>query len=123
MKGGATPGAPVVELKRLVSAKLLDLQHGVDVRRSDGFEAARSLVLPGHGKALMDAVRVQVTAMATAERDALLRSRADARRKEGDTLLIGAAVAAVSICIRLGIALLLVYLRLRNKRRGKQPEP
>ncbi|MDQ2734765.1 MAG: hypothetical protein M3Y55_07195 [Pseudomonadota bacterium] len=69
----------------------------------------------------MDAVRAQVASMEMAERDALLRSRADARHKEHDILIIGAVVAAVSICTRLGIALLLVYLRRRNKRRGQHP--
>lgn len=116
---GALPDAQVAVLERLIAAKLSELQRGIDVRRREGFAAAQAEVVSGNGKALMDAVRAQVAAMAAAERRELRNNGEEVQRKERDTLRVAGAVAAVSIALRIAIALLLVHLR----RRGKKASP
>jgi CHASE3 domain sensor protein len=111
---GALADAQVAVLERLIAEKLSELQHGIEVRRRDGFAAARAEVVAGHGKVLMDAVRSQVATMAKAERRALQSSGEEVLRKQRDTLRVAAAVAAVSIALRIAIALLLVHLRRRG---------
>ena len=111
---GELPGAQVAALERLIAAKLAELQAGVEVRRRDGFAAARAEVLGGNGKALMDAVRGHVAEMAAAVHRQLLTSGQEVRRKERDTLRVAIAVAVVSIALRIAIALFLVHLRKRG---------
>jgi methyl-accepting chemotaxis protein len=67
----------IASLRPLVTAKFAEMQDTVDLRRSQGFEAARVVVLQDKGKAVMDQIRTLVAAMDNEERS-LLGVRTDA---------------------------------------------
>jgi methyl-accepting chemotaxis protein len=54
-------------VRPLVTAKFQEMQQTIDLRDSDGFEAARAVVLQNKGKAVMDQIRGLLTAMTDAE--------------------------------------------------------
>src|SRR5262249_20608491 len=72
----------VAELRRLAGAKLAELGRVLDVRRAQGPEPARRLVLEGAGRRAMDAVRTLVAALEAREHDLL-----DERRRAADASL------------------------------------
>ena len=45
-------------LEPLIERKLAELQMSIDLRRKEGFAAANQVVIAGHGKELMDQIRV-----------------------------------------------------------------
>ncbi len=56
--------ARVAELRRRVEAKLVELRETIERRRTQGPDAALAIVNSDRGKAAMDAVRAQLSAMA-----------------------------------------------------------
>ncbi|MCS3675955.1 CHASE3 domain sensor protein, partial [Salinibacter ruber] len=62
------------ELTPLIDAKFAELQETIDLRRTEGFEASREVVLSDRGKATMDDIRTILDEM-VAEEQALLESR------------------------------------------------
>jgi CheY-like chemotaxis protein/signal transduction histidine kinase/CHASE3 domain sensor protein len=59
-----TQQARVAQLRMHVEAKLAELKETIDVRRSQGLEPALAIVNSDRGKAEMDAIRSQLSAMA-----------------------------------------------------------
>lgn len=57
----------LVSLKSIVSEWFKFSESTIDARRTLGFEAAVSLITSGHGKALMDQIRVRIVNMKEAE--------------------------------------------------------
>ena len=62
------------DLTPLIDAKFAELQETIDLRRTEGFEASREVVLSDRGKATMDDIRTILDDM-VAEEQALLKSR------------------------------------------------
>jgi PAS domain S-box-containing protein len=61
-------------LQPLVEKKIAELQRTIELRKSEGFEAANRVVLQGSGKQWMDQIRAIIAEMATEEKN-LLRIR------------------------------------------------
>jgi methyl-accepting chemotaxis protein len=98
-------------LEEAVAGKLNELGQNIDVRRSQGFEAARADLMKRGAEALMDRVREQAIALARAERELLSQRQQAQRKREQDVLLIGVLIATLSIAIRIVIAWSLARLR------------
>ena len=69
--------ADAERISALVRDKLDELEETIQVRREDGFDAARAIVASGTGKAAMDRIRAQVDAMRTREGDVLYASKGE----------------------------------------------
>ena len=88
------------EMSPLVAAKLAELQRTIELRRTQGLEAALKIVLTGEGKRTMDEIRRVLAAMELEERD-LLKQRADAAEASAaaaKTAILAVAAAAV-LCV------------------------
>jgi methyl-accepting chemotaxis protein len=99
-------------LAPLIDAKLAELKQSIDLRRSEGFDAATKVVLSNVGKATMDQIRGLVAEADQEEKD-LLKARTDDARASADSTmsiilwggLIGTlAVAAIGWLISSSLA-------------------
>ena len=95
----------LARLDAAVAAKLAELSRTIELRRSQGFNAAQQAIRSGDDAATMTAIRDQVTVLARNERNFLMRRQADTREHERDTLLVGIFIAALSVTTRILIAL------------------
>lgn len=89
--------ASLQRVESLSQSKLAELGTTIDVRRRDGFDAARAIVLDNKGRETMDGIRAEIAAMRGREA-ALLAARADSMRKTENRV-----VAVIVICILLGV--------------------
>ena len=83
------------QLAPLVQAKLAELQQTIDLRRTQGFAAARQVVLTDRGKAVMDQIRTLTQAMGDEESGLLGKRRsatAGAKSQTEHTIMIGFAL-------------------------------
>ena len=101
----ATQETNLAKLDDTVAAKLAELGQTIALRQQQGFNAAQGAIRNGGGGAEMAAIRQQVTVLAENERHFLLRRQADTREHERDTLLVGIFIAALSVTVRILIAL------------------
>ena len=88
----------VMELRRLVSAKLAELHATVEQRQAGHTEAALAMVNSDDGLRLMQDIRDRIAALQTAE-DRLLASRQSIAARSGILLQAGVAFAFLLICI------------------------
>jgi methyl-accepting chemotaxis protein len=70
----------------LLDAKLAELKQTIDLRRTDGFDAALKVMLTNAGKSIMDRIRAIVGAADQAEKD-LLAQRIDEARSSSDATM------------------------------------
>ena len=96
----AVQQARLDELAPLIEEKFAEMQETIDVRSTQGFDAARTIVLTDAGKAVMDEIRGLLGEIRTDE-EALLVKRAE----EADTT---AAATQAVVIIGTGITLLIV---------------
>jgi CHASE3 domain sensor protein len=101
----ATQEANLAKIDAAVSAKMSELGRTILVRQQQGFAAAQAAIRHGDGGAAMNSIRQQVTLLAETERRFLMRRQADTREHERDTLLVGIFIAALSVTMRILIAL------------------
>lgn len=89
-------------LEPLIVERLMRLHQTIEVRRAQGFEAARQLVASGEGKLVMDEIRQTLVEM-RAEEDQWLRSRtsveAASARHTINAVLLGAILAGVMVIV------------------------
>ncbi|AEE45184.1 methyl-accepting chemotaxis protein [Cellulomonas fimi] len=105
---GLTSDNPVqqdrlTELEPLVAAKFAEMQETIDVRDSQGFEAARAIVVSDEGKAVMDQIR-GVLEDVRADEQALLEQRAqESAAAAGATkaVVVGGSALAVVVVVAL----------------------
>jgi methyl-accepting chemotaxis protein len=90
----------IAQAEPLIDAKLAELKRTIDLRRTQGIDAALKVVLGGEGKKSMDDLRRILSAMDQEERDLL--------RQRGDTADAGARAAKATIVFGALIALALV---------------
>ncbi|MFC4062762.1 methyl-accepting chemotaxis protein [Planomonospora corallina] len=94
----------ITSLRSLIDAKFAEMQQTIDLRRAEGFEAARAVVLSDKGRAVMDEIRTTLTEMRQAE-ESLLTVRASEADSTASTtknvVLFGTSLAAV---VLLGLA-------------------
>jgi CHASE3 domain sensor protein len=88
-----------------IAATLSALGETIALRQQKGFEAARLAIRNGDDGKAMAAIRQQVTVLAENERRFLTRRQAATREHERDALLVGVFIAALSVTVRLLIAL------------------
>ena len=101
----ATQEANLAKIDVAVSAKLAELGKTIQVRQQQGFNAAQLAIRNGDGGQAMNSIRQQVMVLAENERRFLLRRQAATREHERDTLLVGIFIAALSVTVRILIAL------------------
>lgn len=99
----------------LAESKLDELRQTIDIRRDDGFAAARAIVEKNSGKATMDAIRREVDAMRAHESDLLNANTSRMRGTEGQIVLIVAVTIALSLIGRLVGLFLAGWLRARQE--------
>ena len=68
VRANAEQRSHIQSLQSNLDAKLSELDETIAIRRAQGFEAARGVVLTDRGKAAMDAIRSEVQEMLSAER-------------------------------------------------------
>jgi methyl-accepting chemotaxis protein len=94
--GNPEQGRRMAVLRPLLGAKLDELARTIDVRRTQGFEAARAIVLTGAGKETMDAIRQSLGELVAAE-SALLTTRLQAAADyEARAAVAGIAVGLIA---------------------------
>lgn len=72
----------------------------IELRRTEGLEAARDAVMEGEGKRIMDAIRIDIDQLASAEDDLLIERAADTEASVDTTtgiLVSGVVVALVTV--------------------------
>ena len=102
-------------LDKAVAAKLAELGRTIALRQQQGFNAAQVAIRNGDDGAAMAQIRQQVTVLAENERRFLLRRQADTREQERDTLLVGIFIAALSVTVRILIALGIRHVHSRRQ--------
>ncbi|UDF04110.1 response regulator [Asticcacaulis sp. AND118] len=118
IKGSSTQEARMVSLKYRVNSKLTELEDTVALRRTQGFDAAASVVRTDKGKADMDQVRVLVAAMQSEE-----RTRRSQRLEEMKAAYTTAVVAVVLTAISgLILTLIIAYLVRRAAEAARRQE-
>ena len=100
-----TQEANLAKIDVAVAAKLSALSQTIVLRQQKGFEAAQREIRNGDDGRAMAAIREQVTVLAESERRFLMRRQAASREHERDALLVGVFSAALSITVRILIAL------------------
>ncbi|GIE29515.1 chemotaxis protein [Actinoplanes italicus] len=89
-------------LRPLVQAKFAELNETIELRRTQGFAAARDVVLTDQGKAVMDDIRGLLTEMAEAE-SSLLTVRAASTDETADAsrtaVVTGVLLAALLVLV------------------------
>jgi methyl-accepting chemotaxis protein len=93
----------IAALRPLVKAKFEELNETIELRRTEGFAAAREVVLTDQGKAVMDDIRGLLTEMADAE-SALLATRAASTEETADASR-AAVIAGVGAAVLLVLVL------------------
>jgi methyl-accepting chemotaxis protein len=73
-----------VAIAPLIDTKLAELKQTIDLRRTEGFDAAAKIVLSNVGKATMDQIRA-IAADADEEENGLLKLRSEEARASADT--------------------------------------
>ncbi|MBG0561864.1 methyl-accepting chemotaxis protein [Actinoplanes aureus] len=92
----------IARLRPLVQAKFDELAETIELRRTDGFSAARDVVLTDQGKAVMDQIRGVLTEM-NDEEASLLGVRADSTAQTADAsrivIIVGIVMAALLVMV------------------------
>lgn len=99
--------AHIAPLKAALEAKLRELDETIALRRAQGFEATRNLVMTDRGKAAMDAIRSEVNAMQQAERERRMRQLAAMDTAFKTAVASGVLTAVVGIVLSGVVAYLL----------------
>ena len=102
-------------LDKAVAAKLGELGRTIQLRQQAGFNAAQLAIRNGDDGAAMAAIRQQVVVLAETEHRFLNRRQADIREHERDTLLTGIFIAALSVTVRILIALGIRHVHSRRQ--------
>lgn len=99
----------VPELQARVTKRLEILEQGIETRRTQGFEGARSIITSGIGRAEMNAVRQLIAQMSQIELDLLA-----ARTKDADQSFNTTRFSTV-VSTLLGLGMIGAYLFLFNR--------
>ncbi len=110
-----TQEANLAKIDVAVAAKLSELGETIALRQKSGFNAAQLAIRNGDGGQAMTSLRQQVTVLAENERRFLMRRQAASREHERDTLLAGIFIAALSVTVRILIALGIRHVHSRRQ--------
>src|ERR1700722_8699141 len=101
-----------------LDAKLAELRETIDLRRSQGLEAALAVVNSDRGKFEMDAIRAQVTAMA--QEEAMLRSRRLTEMNDAQKTALASSLLSGLLGILLTVAIGFLIRRATLARRREE---
>ncbi len=103
-------------LKQHVDAKLAELKQTIDLRRTQGLEAALAVVNSDRGKVAMDAVRGQLSAMS--QEEAVLRAKRveEMNNAYGTALLSSVLAGILGIFLTIAIGVLIRRSTLARRR-------
>lgn len=105
-------------LRRRVDAKLAELEKSIAARKDRGFDAAREIVLAGHGKTEMEALRTTIADLEWNERD-VLQKRQERSHSAYHTAVITGVLTAL---LGLAMVALVVYLMRRHLKAARKSE-
>ena len=108
----------VTTLRRQINAKLAELRETVELRRTQGFDAALAVVTTDRGKTAMDAIRLQLRGMEQEElrlRQIHLNEMAAASRTAITTSIVSSALGLI-----LTIAIFVLLMRNGRSRARQQ---
>ena len=99
-----------------VEAKMAEMSQVIELRRHHKLTAAVALVSSGRGKALMDAIRADASAIIRAENGELAQREAEFQSNMSRlfTIIIGASLLSLLLVLAFGY---LVYLESRHRRK------
>ncbi|HWD40649.1 MAG TPA: CHASE3 domain-containing protein, partial [Fimbriimonas sp.] len=103
------------DLERLIQSRVASLQKGIDVRKSDGVEAARLYLNQGYGASLMARVRLKSAEMKNAEGQLLDTRKVEER--ETTAHLRQAVIAAITVLAVMVLAASLIANEVHHNRR------
>ncbi len=92
----------LAEASALVAARLAEADRGIEVRRTEGFDAAQKFIAAGDGKRTMDALRQVLGAMDDDERETLKQRAADVEASANSaraTLVLGTILCLVFVTL------------------------
>lgn len=103
-------------LKQHVDAKLAELKQTIDLRRTQGLEAALAIVNSDRGKVAMDAIRGQLSAMSREE--AVLRAKRlqEMNSAYGTALVSGVLAGILGVLLTVAIGVLIRRSTLARRR-------
>jgi len=115
---GANPGQSqrLATLKQHVDAKLSELAQTIDLRRSQGLEAALAVVNADSGKQEMDAIRAQIAAISGAEADIRLKRFVEMKQAQQRALLSTVFAVALGLVLTATIGFLVRRATLARRR-------
>jgi len=103
-------------LRQSVDAKLAELKETIDLRRSQGLEAALAIVNSDRGKLEMDAIRSQVAAMAQEETRVRIERLAQMETAQGTALASSLLSGLLGLLLTATIAFLVRKATLARRR-------
>lgn len=106
----------VPELRQQTALRIKLLEEGINIRREQGFEAARSFVLSDRGKVVMDEVRAQIEAMQTTERALLAERDAEMEAAYRNAVFSGAVTGVLGAVLAAVVAYLARRTNLNRRR-------
>ncbi len=106
----------IVALKPIVEQKMIDLSSAIDVRRSDGFEAAQKMVTDGLGIQSTDAVHNAIDEIRLVERQSMTKREIDAAATYWTALVVG----LLSTVAGLALVVSVLYLVQSNRQRAER---
>jgi CHASE3 domain sensor protein len=115
LAASATQERNLAALDQAVAAAIADLGHMITLRQQQGFDAAQLAIRNGDNGKAMTGIRQQVMVLAENERRFLMKRQADTREHERDTLLVGIFIAALSVTVRILIALGIRHVHSRRQ--------
>jgi PAS domain S-box-containing protein len=109
-------------LKNLIDTKLTELARTIEVRKRDGFDAARQIVLTNVGADAMRAITTLIDAFVATE-DALLNERfvrvADIETRNRASAVVSGVLALVSMALGVG-AVLMAFRSMQTSQEGRR---
>ncbi len=107
-------------LQQLITEKLHGMQATIDVAQSQGFEAARELVLTDSGKTVMDGIRAVIAEIKAEETANLSNRLGDTDESQRRVLIVAIGGTVLGLLVVLIGAAVLIFsnLRLRRVERG-----
>jgi PAS domain S-box-containing protein len=109
----------VASLEEQISNKISALRQTIDLRKTQGFQAALRLVSTGRGNVTMNAIRVTIDAMESKEADLLIERRIEAAVARRDATLTF-SIATLVACGLLVILYLVIIRDVTARRRAEE---
>lgn len=97
----------LAKLEPLIAEKYAEMQETIDVRDSDGFEAAQKVVLSDKGKAVMDQIRALIDEVSSAEEVLLVERAASADASANATKVAVLGGTGIGLVVLILVAIFL----------------